>query len=219
VRQALEQERPRLLPLPAHDFGCDLVRPVCSGKDPYVRFDLNDYSIPHTLVRKPLTLVASDVHVRVLDGSAEVARHARSWSRGETVECEEHLAALARQKRHAAELRGRDRLRQACPAADAFIAALAARDAHLASNTARLLKLLDRQGAPELDAALAEALSRGAVSAHSVAHVLERRRRERDLPPVLEAALPDDPRVRDLRLTPHRLEGYDALGRSGKDKP
>ena len=38
-------------------------RRLCAGRvrqDPYVRFDLNDYSIPHTLVRRPLTLVASD---------------------------------------------------------------------------------------------------------------------------------------------------------------
>jgi hypothetical protein len=30
------------------------------------------------------------------------------------------------------------------------------------------------------------------------------------LPP-LDAVLPDDPRVRDLRVTPHALDGYDAL--------
>lgn len=218
VREALEEERPRLLALPEHAFGCDLVRPVCSGKDPYVRFDLNDYSVPHTLVKKPLTLVASDTRVRILDGAALVADHERSWDRARTVECEEHIAALARQKRHAAELRGRDRLRQACPAADGFIAALCARQMHLASNTARLLKLLDRHGAAELDAAIAAALARGAVSAHSVAHILDARRRLRDAPPVLDAVLPDDPRVRDLRLTPHRLEDYDALGRTPEDK-
>ena len=30
------------------------------GKTPYARFDLNDYSIPHALVQKPLTLLASE---------------------------------------------------------------------------------------------------------------------------------------------------------------
>ena len=28
------------------------------GKTPYVRFDLNDYSVPHAQVRKTLTVVA-----------------------------------------------------------------------------------------------------------------------------------------------------------------
>jgi hypothetical protein len=32
--------------------------PVTAGKTPYVRFDLNDYSIPHTHVRRPLTVLA-----------------------------------------------------------------------------------------------------------------------------------------------------------------
>jgi len=48
--------------------------------------DGNDYSIPHTLVRRPLTLVAAEHQVRLLDGSTEVARHARTYDRGQRVE-------------------------------------------------------------------------------------------------------------------------------------
>ena len=58
VAAALAEEQPRLLPLPEHAFSCDLVRPVASGKTPYVRFDANDYSIPHALLRRPLTPVS-----------------------------------------------------------------------------------------------------------------------------------------------------------------
>jgi hypothetical protein len=46
----------RLLPkLPAreHPFACDLVRAMVSGKIPYLHVDGNDYSIPHTLIRRP----------------------------------------------------------------------------------------------------------------------------------------------------------------------
>ncbi|MEI2679841.1 MAG: hypothetical protein V9G29_19400 [Burkholderiaceae bacterium] len=57
VAQVLDEERRRLLPLPQHAYVCEHVRTVASGKTPYVRFDGNDYSIPHKLVRKPLTLV------------------------------------------------------------------------------------------------------------------------------------------------------------------
>ena len=46
VAAALADERPRLLPLPAHPFGCDAVQTLRSGKTPYLRFDGNDYSIP-----------------------------------------------------------------------------------------------------------------------------------------------------------------------------
>lgn len=221
VRDALEDERSRLLPLPEHPFECDLVHPAASGKTPYLRFDGNDYSIPHTLVRKPLTLVASEKLVRVLDGSQEVARHARSWDRGLPIEDPAHLAALAREKRHAHELRGRDRLRNVCPHADAFLQALALRGEPIAGHSQRLGRLLDRFGAAELDAALDDTLRRGAISAASVAHVLDQRRRARHLPPPIEITLSDAIRQHDVAITPHSLGPYDALSTpdpSNKDK-
>jgi Mu transposase-like protein len=211
VAEALAEEQPRLLPLPEHPFPDALLRAVSSGKTPYVRFDGNDYSIPHPLVRRPLTLVASEHVVRILDGTTEVARHARSYDRGQRIEDDAHLAALVVEKRRAHDLRGRDRLRHACPQAVAFVEALAVRGHPLGSETTRLLRLLDQVGAPALDAALAEALARGAISAASVAHVLEQRRRARRQPPLLDLVLPADPRVRDLRITPHALSAYDTL--------
>jgi transposase len=45
VHQALEEERPRLLPLPENAFSCDVVRTLHSGKTPYVRFDGNDVTV------------------------------------------------------------------------------------------------------------------------------------------------------------------------------
>src|ERR1051326_128946 len=73
VEEALREEQPRLLPLPAHAFDSDLIVAVRSQKTIYVRFDLNDYSIPPDAVGRPLTLAASDTHVRILDGAAEIA--------------------------------------------------------------------------------------------------------------------------------------------------
>jgi len=211
VREALAAEQPRLLPLPAHPFACELVRPAVSGKTPYLRFDGNDYSIPHALVRRPLTLVVSETLLRVLDGVTEVACHGRSYDRSQQVEEPAHLAALAREKRRAHELRGRDRLRALCPEAEPFLDALARRGEPLASHTTALLRLLDQYGASALNAALRDALRRGAVSAPSVAHLLDQRARARRQPPPLTVVLPPDPRVRDLRVTPHPLAAYDAL--------
>lgn len=211
VSTALEEEQQRLLPLPEHRFETDVVRPVASGKTPYVRFDGNDYSIPHTLARKPLTLVASEAIVRVLDGSNVVAVHQRTYDKGRTIEEEEHIAALARTKKAAHELRGRDLLRACCDNADPFLHALAVRGSALSHQTTQLIRLLQRHGPRELNAALREALTRGAVSAASVAHVLDQRARRRKQPPPLDVVLPDDPRVRELRVTPHPLADYDRL--------
>jgi transposase len=211
VAEALHEERARLLPLPEHPFVCDLMKPVRSGKTPYVRFDGNDYSIPHTLVRKPLTLVASDSTVRVLDGDVEVARHGRCWDKRRQVEDEAHLAALAKDKRKARTHRGRNRLVASCPSATAFVEQIALHGGHLGGTTSRLLRLLDQFGADELEQAIGEAHQRGAFAAQSVAHVLDQRRRARGAPAPLAPVLPDDPRVRDMVLIPHSLDRYDHL--------
>jgi len=212
VAQAFIEEQSRLLPLPEHPFDPCHVQPVASGKTPYVRFDRNDYSIPHTLVRKPLTLVASDTLVRILDGDQEVARHQRCWDIRRQIEDSSHLAALAREKRKAREHRGRNRLVTQCPSAQHFLGQIALHGGHLGGTTARLLRLLDSHGAQQLDAAIAEAHRREAFAAQSVAHILDQWRRARGVPPPIDVVLPDDPRVRDLVVTPHSLERYDQLG-------
>lgn len=212
VRDLFADERPRLIPLPEHPFDSDLVRPVTSGKTPYIRFDGNEYSIPHTLVRKPLTLAAGETTVRLLDAGVEVARHARSYDRAVRVEVRAHLEDLGAQKKRARELRGRDRLRDACPHADAFLLALAERQDRIGTHVSILITLLDRYGARDLDAALADALARGAVAAQSVAHLLDQLSRQRRQRPPLPPHELSDPRAR-LVVTPHALAPYDKLGR------
>jgi transposase len=213
VSAALEEERPLLLALPEHPWNCELVKPVASGKQPYIRFDRNDYSIPHWLAGKPLTLVASETLVRITNGSHVFATHARSYDEKQVIEDHAHIEELAREKRRAHELRGRDRLRAACPSADAFVEALALRGEHLGGQVSRLLKLLDRYDKAELEIALKDALARGAIGAASVAHVLDQRARAQKRAPVLDVVLPDDPRVRDLHVTPHALDTYDSLAK------
>lgn len=218
VAVALIDERARLLPLPAHRLDCDSVVAVRSGKTPYVRFDRNDYSIPHTLTEKPLTLVASDLVIRVLDGDDDVAVHKRSWERGRQIEDPRHLDGLADQKRHAYEHRGRNRLMAACTSAEPFLQGVALHGGHLGGTTHRLLRLLDQYGPSEMESALGEAHRRGAFAAQSVSHILDQRRRARGEPVAIPTVLPDDPRVRDMIVQTRSLGDYDALARSGDKK-
>lgn len=215
VGEALLREKNRLLPLPAGEFECDQIRAVSSGKQPYIRFDANDYSIPHEWVRKPLTLSASETQVRLIDACGNVvAQHERSYHKGQTIETPEHMKRLGEVKKEARALRGRDHLRSSCAKAEEFIAALYTRGVPVGSHVMRLTKLLELHGAINLDAALAEVIKRGAISSDSVEHVLEQKKRARREKPSLAVTLPDDPRVRDLRITPHELKSYDALGKS-----
>jgi hypothetical protein len=82
VEQAFAEEQPRLLTPPRHPFSADRIETVRSHKTIYVRFDLNAYSIPPQAVGRPLTLVASDITVRILDGVVEwLVMHAPGTAR------------------------------------------------------------------------------------------------------------------------------------------
>ena len=69
VRDAADEERVVLLPLPDEPFPCEETLAVQVGKTPYVRFDLNDYSVPHTHVRRQLAVLADLETVRVVDAA------------------------------------------------------------------------------------------------------------------------------------------------------
>ena len=218
VAQVLVEEQPRLLPLPAHPFETELLRPVVSGKLAYVRFDRNSYSIPHTHVRQPLTLLANATTVRLVVGADEIARHARSYDTGITIDDPAHLDGLLAATHHQPNASStRDRLRLAVPITATLFARLAERGDVLRPHLIRLHALLDDYGPQELAAAVALALDRDALGAGSISHILETRRRQRGHRPPVPMILPDRPGVADLTLTPHRLESYDVLSRPDVD--
>ena len=76
VRQAGQVEQPSLMGLPGHDDPVAERLKVHAGKTPYVCFDLNDYSIPHTHVRRTLTVLAEPDRVV----PAMQTRRRRRWT-------------------------------------------------------------------------------------------------------------------------------------------
>ena len=100
-----------LLALPDDQPPVDERVEVRIGKTPYARFDLNDYSVPHTHVRRTLTVVATLEQVRILDGLDVIASHPRSFDKAARIENPEHIEGLVRHKHHAHRLRGQSRLR------------------------------------------------------------------------------------------------------------
>jgi transposase len=211
VQQAFELEKENLLPLPENPFPAYEKVAAKVGKTPYVRFDLNDYSVPYTLVRKTLSVVADMKTVKILDGGQEVASHRRSFERGRQIENPDHIKELEERKAQAKPYRGMDRLRHASPSSRQLLRLAAERGGGLGGLTSGLLKLLDLYGAAELEQAIQEALASQVAHLSAVRLVLERRRRERNLPPPIEIAVPDDPRIRNLVVVPRSLSTYDKL--------
>ncbi|MGH7899041.1 MAG: IS21 family transposase, partial [Candidatus Binatia bacterium] len=110
VREAFEEERASLLPLPDDHFPCVEHVDVHVGKQPYVRFDRNDYSVPHELVHRDLVLLADLDTIRICHGIEVAANHVRSWDSKQVIENDGHIRALVEEKRAARRHRGMDRL-------------------------------------------------------------------------------------------------------------
>jgi len=218
VRALFDEERSHLLALPETAFPTEERLEVEVGKTPYVRFDKNDYSVPHERTGRTLLVAATLERVRILDADTLVAVHPRSFDHGQQIEDPRHVEALVAAKRAARTHRAQDRLHAAAPSSAALFRAAAARGHHLGVLTRGLLRLLDAHGATALDAAIAEAIARDTPSLGTVRQLLDQHRHERGLPPALPLALPDDPRLRALHVRPHDLADYDHLQQDPDDE-
>lgn len=212
ISDVFQEEKSRLLPLPVHPFDTDLIKPIRSDKTIYVRFDLNDYSIPHQFVGKLLTLVATPSTVRLLDGATEVASHRRSFDRRQRIEDPAHIQALVNHKRKAMASTAVARLAHAVPAINDFLDAAFRRGESITMLSNKLLQLLDDYGAAELCLAINEALDRQTPTYASVSFILGRRHRasRRALPRV---DLSRRPELEAISVPTHQLEVYDALSK------
>jgi hypothetical protein len=135
VAMAFAEEQPRLLPLPANPYPTEECVTAKVGKTPHVRFESNDYSVPHTLVRRTVEVRATLLRVRVLVDGKVTADHARSFDRGTVIEDPSHIAELRKSKGEARKHRALDRLAQAVPSSQQLFVKLAERGDNLGRAT------------------------------------------------------------------------------------
>ena len=217
VSEAFAQERGRLLALPGDAFPTDEIKAVSAGKTPYVRFDLNDYSIPHTCVARALTVVANLNQVRIMDGQVVIATHPRSYDRRQQIEIAEHIATLVEYKHQASAHRGTDHLIKAIPVSRELLTQATERGEPLGRTVRALTEMLETYGLTELEAAITDALAREVPHPNAVRLALEQRRQASAKPPPLPIALPDHVKSRDVPVRPHNLDNYDRLMESDDD--
>jgi len=211
VRAAFAREQPLLLALPADPFPIAERVEVTIGKTPYARFDLNDYSVPHTHVRRPLTVLTDTERVRIVEGATIVADHRRSYDRGAQIEDPAHIHKLVQFKRGARQHRATDVLIRAVPATEQLLVAAAVHGYNLGSITAALGRLLQRYSPAELQLAVLDALARQVPHPNAVRLALEHRREQRGQRPPTPVTLPEHLRARDVIVQPHALGTYDQL--------
>lgn len=213
VSVVFEEEKSRLLALPDNPYPVDEIETVSIGKTPYARFDLNDYSVPHTEVRKTLTVHATLETVTLMDGLDVKVRHSRSYDKAQQIECAEHIATLAAQKKQASLHRGQDRLTQSIDCGNDFLKAAAKRGYPLRSTTHQLIGLLDDYGAVMISQAMADALARDIPHPNAVRQSLQRLLDEKQASPSV-GPLALNERVRAIVVKPHSLNNYQSLNQT-----
>lgn len=217
VSAVFAEEIPRLLALPEKPFATTERVEVEVRKVPYVRFDLNDYSIPHTRIQRTLSVLADLDSVRILDGSEVIATHPRSFDKGAQTEAPEHIDEL-RQYKHRARGQSRlDHLQRCVPGVAVLFEQAAERGAILSTLATHLHRLLDTHGQSALARAVAEALAQQTPHLGAIRQILDYHRQQRGQPPLLAAQLNDDARVRELCVREHDLNTYDKLTESSDD--
>jgi len=207
VGDLLADERPRLLALPDPLPPTDLVTTLTADRQAFVRFDTNRYSVPTNYADRPLTLVADDITVQVLDGAEPVAVHTRSYGHREVLEIHDHRKALLAQRRAAADLKGRDRLRAIAPDFAVLLDRWALSGPSLAIQVTRAIKLLDLYGDDIFAAGVAEVVARGLRDTSALAVACDRLRRASRRPVPIDVPLPAH--IEDRDVIPHDLETYD----------
>jgi transposase len=211
VGDVLADERARLLALPDPLPITDFVEPVKPDQQAFVRFDSNRYSVPSDRAERVLTLVADDRTVRLVDGTETVTEHHRSWGKKQIIEKPEHRAALVDERKAAAQLKGRDRLRAVAPAFDRIVERWSVSGGSLSVRVTRAIKLLDLYGDHVFTAAVDDVVERGLADLGALAMACEKRRKDRRRPVPVELVLPDH--VDDTEVIPHDLERYDGKRR------
>ena len=203
--------------LPDTDYPTDEQVEVKVGKTPYVRFERNDYSVPHTHTRKSLLVVASPAEVRVMDSGECIATHPRCYDKGKQIEDPTHIEGLKKQKRASREHSGKDRLSHAVPSSIQLLEKAAERGGNIGSIVSTLLRMLDQYGATELESAISKSLAGGVAHPNGVRTVLELRREEREQPVPIPINLNQHPKAREVSVKPHDLASYDQLNEQDEE--
>ena len=177
-----EQERSCLRALPPLPFDTDEIVATLVNSHARVRFDGNRYSVPPDYVGKPVTIRAGAESLRVIHEGREIARHQRSYARGQRICQTEHkLQALQRRRRN----RGHH-LEETFDAlgevAREFHLKLQTRPVKTTLHLRRLLNLVRLYGRSEVLAAITRAHQYQTYDAAYVQTILLQERRRRELP-------------------------------------
>ena len=158
------------------------------------------------MVGKTVTVVASDVIVRIVNDAVEVASHRRSWTRKGVIEDPRHRAALIAQKAAAKPTKRREQLQETFPAFGVVVDRWLDENRNIGAAVARCYVIYGLYGDDVFAAGVDELIARDLADPSSLEALCEDIRR-RLSPRTVQADPPSHPSDRDV--VAHDLESYD----------
>jgi len=172
------------------------------------KFDGNQYSAPHWMVSKKLSIKADNHTVLASYKNKIIAKHPRTWERKAVIENPNHTKELLRTRKKARLTRQQNLLLSMGEPVIAFLEGLALAGKSLNHATGRLLELRDLYGAEAVIQAIQTAMTYKAFGVEYVENILHQRMRP--LSPYPKVVL-QDPSLNQLQLQEPDLLIYDAI--------
>ena len=90
----LEEERPRLMPLPLKEFSAYAEAEAVVGSDLTFRYDSTKYSVPQEYIGKTVAVRATSYRVEAWHKGVLICTHERPFAKGENQYLPEHYLSL-----------------------------------------------------------------------------------------------------------------------------
>lgn len=207
----LEVEKPQLIPLPAKDYDCSIVKSVHVRHQALIHFQANRYSVPAAYVQKVLTLKATGQTIQLYDGPKQIAVHPRCYEKYRVIENPAHYAGLIAERKKAAQAKLTQTLLDLAPECQDYLKGLVASELHLLNHLQKIHDLLRRYGPSDVISALRHALKFHAFGAHYLHNIILQQRAAKNLPPPQSVHLSKKPQWNQITVEPTDLSLYDDL--------
>jgi len=202
IGELWEQERPDLLPLPAHPYPCCRTVSVRPNRLSMVTFQTNRYSVPVAYAGGILLLRAFVDRVEITDGTRVVAVHERCYGREQDVLDVFHYLPLLKQRPGAFDHAKPLKMWNRPPVLDCYLTRLRERLPHREATMEfiRVMELCVTHSLDEVAVAVEQAMTLGSLGAGTVAYLLRAGRSSRE-PAAVLASAPTCPAVQSRDLS------------------
>lgn len=174
----LEAEKEALSGLPLNRFDASNILSLRANRQYRIHYDGNRYSVPCSHAGKRIALKAYAHQLLIYDDQQLIAKHARSYDRGQNMLDPEHEAPLLKYRKRARDQRLHERFLKLCPQATLFLNQLKQRRLNALSHVRRIVALVDVYGEEAVGRALEDAHSFQAYSAEYILNILQQRSRK-----------------------------------------